>query len=95
MSRQVITVSTIDKLVGEGNKELQLEPGAIVTALAAEYARERGFRLIPAQACAAPPTSPGQTETKPTRSAIKYAVVAALGEEPPKLDAILDRVLGQ
>ncbi len=85
----------IDKLLGEGNKEFQLESGAIVTPLAAEYARERGFRLIPAQACEAAPSSPGSSEAKPTRSAIKYAVIAALGEEPPKLDAILDRVLGR
>lgn len=95
MSRQVITVSTIDKLVGEGRSELQLAPGTIVTAYAAEYARDRGFRLIPAQACAGNPNPPAAKDVKPTRSAVKYAVIAALGKEPPNLDAVLDRVMGR
>lgn len=94
MSRQVITSSTIDKLIAAGKRELQLDAGSLVTAYAADHARDRGFRLIPTVAGAQPPPMPGAEPIRPTRSAVKHAVIAALGMEPANLDAVLDRVLG-
>ena len=84
MSRPIITRTTIDDLLGQGRTELVLEPGAIVTALAREYAQDRGLRLVEsAQPVAAAP-SPDQ---------IRSAVVARLGHEPDNLTQTIDRVL--
>lgn len=95
MSRQVITTSTIDKMIAEGERELQLDSGMVVTALAADRALDRGFRLIPAAPGARTGSGPGFDPPPPTRSAIRHAVIAALGMEPDHLDDVLDRVLGR
>ena len=48
MSRRVLTKITVDELIASGQTELQLGDGDIVTALAKEYAQQRGLRLVPA-----------------------------------------------
>ncbi|WIY82126.1 hypothetical protein [Propionimicrobium sp. PCR01-08-3] len=48
MSRHVITATTISELLNEGTTCLQLAPGDIITALAAEEAQSKGVRVIPA-----------------------------------------------
>lgn len=52
MSRRVITATTINELLAQGTTCLQLEPGDIITALAAEDAQRKGLRVIPAKAAA-------------------------------------------
>lgn len=47
MSRRILTTATVDELLAAGATELRLGPGDIVTALAREYARDKGVRLIP------------------------------------------------
>lgn len=106
MSRTVITRTMVDELLAGGTTELHLEPGAIVTALAAEHAQDRGLRLIPARPTGTAPTpappapvrAPEQTLPAPQppgagHDAVRRAVVAALGHEPGGLDAIIDRVI--
>ncbi len=48
MSRRILTTATVDELLASGQTALQLEANDIVTALAREYAQQRGLRLIPA-----------------------------------------------
>ena len=50
MSRRILTTATVDELLAAGATELRLGPGDIVTALAREYARDKGVRLIPGDA---------------------------------------------
>ena len=50
MSRRILTTATVDELLAAGTTELRLGPGDIVTALAREYARDKGVRLIPGDA---------------------------------------------
>lgn len=54
MSRRVITKVTVDKMIADKQMELILEPSDIVTALAKEYAQQRGVRLVPAANAQAP-----------------------------------------
>lgn len=105
MARRVLTVSTINELLDQGQTELRLAPGDIVTALAKEHAQQRGLRLVPAAPGATVPTqtpagSPGAAPTPqpsmepiPGRAAVRKAVIAALGHEPDGLDAIIARVM--
>ncbi len=80
MSRRILTTATVDELLAAGATELRLGPGDIVTALAREYARDKGVRLIPADAprargrrsrrrprASAPPSST-RSATSPTAS---------------------------
>lgn len=87
MSREVITRASVEDLLAAGRSEVVLGPGAIVTALAREYAQERGLRLLSSPAADAADSPP------PNREEIRRAVVAALGSEPAGLLAAIDRVL--
>lgn len=94
MSRRILTKDAIDELLAGGTTEVRLESGDIVTALAKEYALERGLRLIPAggPAPAPTPTAPGGGEVSPA-AAVRKAVVSALGYEPDGLDAVIAKAL--
>ena len=87
MSRRILTTATVDELLAAGATELRLGPGDIVTALAREYARDKGVRLIPGDA---PAPAAGEPSTA---ARIHPAVVDALGYEPDGLDAIIARAL--
>ncbi|GAA4903907.1 hypothetical protein GCM10025789_23650 [Tessaracoccus lubricantis] len=99
MPRRVLTKDTIDQLLASGTSEIRLTAGDIVTALAKEYALERGLRLVPAHD-ASPATSarPEPTVTQPPDAdgvgiAVREAVVAALGYEPDGLDSAISKAL--
>ncbi|HMS38197.1 MAG TPA: hypothetical protein PKA93_13595 [Arachnia sp.] len=87
MSRRILTTATVDELLAAGTTELRLGPGDIVTALAREYARDKGVRLIPGDAPVAAAGEPS------TATRIRTAVVNALGYEPDDLDAVIARAL--
>ena len=100
MPRRILTKDTIDELLAAGTTELRLDKGDIVTALAKEYALERGLRLDPAGSDAPAATQPGAAPTPapeqepiPTGAAVRKAVVAALGYEPDGLDAAISKAL--
>ncbi|HPF79944.1 hypothetical protein [Nostocoides australiense] len=113
MPRRVLTKSSIDDFLAAGTTEVLLEPADIVTALAKEYAQQRGVRLVPAanaaggmpraqQPAAAPgPAEPPVTPAEPASPAdarvdaeqVRKAVIAAIGDEPDGLGAIISRVL--
>ena len=92
MPRRILTKDAIDELLTGGTTEVRLESGDIVTALAKEYALERGLRLIPAGGPAPTPTAPGGGEVSPA-AAVRKAVVSALGYEPDGLDAVIAKAL--
>lgn len=87
MSRRILTTATVDELLAAGTTELRLGPGDIVTALAREYARDKGVRLIPGDTPVAAAGEPS------TATRIRTAVVNALGYEPDDLDAVIARAL--
>ncbi|MDF1490084.1 hypothetical protein [Tessaracoccus caeni] len=95
MSRRVITKVTIDEALASGSKQCVVGERDIVTALAKEYAMERGVRLV--SSGAAPEVRAG-TGTGTGASAgdaeqVRAAVIAALGHEPAGLGAAIDKVL--
>ena len=100
MSRRVLTKITVDELIASGQTELQLGDGDIVTALAKEYAQQRGLRLVPngngaprAATPGAAPTPDPALEPIPVAAIVRKAVIAAVGSEPAGLDAIIARVM--
>ena len=105
MARQFITSTQIDELVERGETRLEVDDRTTVTDLARERALQRGISVVtvgrPAQP-GAPSGSvadaPGVTQsvgpdTDRLRAAVRSAVLAAVGEAPPGLDAAIDRVL--
>ena len=100
MPRRILTKDTIDELLATGVTEVRLEQGDIVTALAKEYALERGLRLVPGGTAAPVATQPGAAPEPapsvapiPMGAAVRKAVVAALGYEPEGLDAAIAKAL--
>ena len=94
MSRRVITATTINELLAQGTTCLQLEPGDIVTALAAEDAQRKGLRVIPAKAAArAQPTGAAPSDADNEHAEVRKAVIAALGHTPEGLDQIISKVM--
>lgn len=91
MPRRVLTQASIDDLIASGATEVALAPGDIVTALAREYAQDRGVRLVPAGSGAAPAAS--VISVTSTKATIRAEVVKALGYEPDGLDAIIERAV--
>lgn len=91
MPRRILTQASIDALIAAGTTEVVLAPGDIVTALAREYAQDRGVRLIPPAGGAAPAAS--VIPVTSTRATIRAEVVKALGYEPDGLDAVIDRAM--
>lgn len=87
MSRRVITATTVNQLLAQQESCLQLEPGDIITALAAEDAQRKGLRVIPATA----------TQSESVRGTeyaeVRKAVIAALGHAPEGLDQIIAKVM--
>ncbi len=93
MGKRVVTKTTIDEILASGACQVAMAPGDIVTALAREYAQERGVRIVPAGAtdCAQP--SAASTSNTEDANAIRVALVAALGYEPDDLAGIIERAL--
>lgn len=99
MARQIITTADVREYADAGCTELRFQPTDIVTDAAAEFAQQRGIRIIrltgaePEEAPPAP--QPGQAPQAPARSAeqIKKAVIQALGKEPENLGQIVAKVL--
>lgn len=90
MPRRFITKVDIDELLAAGQRTLELDSDTTLTDLAAEYARTRGVTISTSEAPARP-TRDGH----PDRTAVRSAVIAALGTVPPGLDNVIDRVLGE
>ena len=99
MPRRILTKTDIDELLDSGATELRLAPGDIVTALAREYAQERGLTLAQDKDAPAAAKPAAQAASKPeadaptTGAAVRKAVVAALGYEPDGLDAAISKAL--
>lgn len=100
MPRRVLTKESIDQLLNDHVTEVALQPTDIVTALAKEYAQERGVRLVPAaaggdephqQATGQPPRA--QVRSAPDPEVVRKAVIAALGHEPAGLVDVIARVM--
>lgn len=107
MGRVVVTVETIDHLIAQGVREHALGASDIVTALAEEYAQDKGVRLyrpgdeVSGSGCDGP--TPGascanfgadrQSEKTPDHAAVRTAVIAAVGYEPHGLDALISKVM--
>lgn len=97
MGKRVVTRATIDEHLASGVLQIAVGEGDIVTALAREYAQERGVRLVPsgasvredAGAAGSTAASPGAEDV----DAIRKALVAALGYEPADLGGIIERAL--
>ncbi len=91
MSRRVITKVTIDEAPASGSKQCVVGERDIVTALAKEYAMERGVRLVSSGAAPEVPASTGASAGDAEQ--VRAAVIAALGHEPAGLGAAIDKVL--
>lgn len=90
MPRRFITKVDIDELLAAGQRTLELDTDTTLTDLAAEYARTRGVAITRSESAA--PAVDGGTEE---RTAVRAAVIAALGTVPKGLDNVIDRVLGE
>lgn len=105
MPRQFITRTQIDDLAERGETLLEVDGRTTVTDAARERALERGVRVVTRPDAAGTGATPGPTAGSPApdrtteveherlRAAVRSAVLGALGETPPGLDAVLDRVL--
>ena len=93
MSRRVITKVTIDEALASGSKQCVVGERDIVTALAKEYAMERGVRLVSSGAAPEAPASTGAGAGAGDAEQVRAAVIAALGHEPAGLGAAIDKVL--
>lgn len=91
--RPVVTEATIRDAIAAGITELPLQPGAIVTSLAREFAQRNNVRLIPSTEQRLPEAPPSQAPMS-DRAALRAAVIKALGKLPEGLDEALDKVLG-
>ena len=101
MPKQLITEQVVNQARAEGATELQVEPGAIITALAADVAQSQGLSLIRTSEAIAsgPQPSPALkhdavASSETDRDLIRKAVIAHFGVEPDSLETILNRVLG-
>lgn len=91
MSRRIITKATIDELLIQGDV-CQLAAGDIVTALAKEYAQERGLRLVPASSASSDRSARHDVaEPDDPAAEVRRRIVAALGYEPEGLDRAIQR----
>lgn len=93
MPRRVLTKVDIDQMLQTGTTEVHLGAGDIVTALAREYALDRGVRFVPYSSKAESSHPSPQPVTGPLATEIRSAVISALGEEPAGLDEIISRAL--
>ena len=93
MPRRVLTKVDIDQMLQTGTTEVRLGAGDIVTALAREYALDRGVRFVPYSSKAESSHPSPQPVTDPLATEIRSAVISALGEEPAGLDEIISRAL--
>ncbi|HEY81050.1 MAG TPA: hypothetical protein EYP25_05560 [Anaerolineae bacterium] len=78
------------------DRRIVLEPGARLTPLAQDAARQLGLEIVWAQDDAAGTAAPASEDAEPEpdlRAIIRAAVIARLGAEPDGLDAILAGVL--
>lgn len=90
MPRRFITKVDIDQLLAAGQRTLEVGSDTTLTDLAAEYARTRGVAITRSESPT--PTTEGRHED---HSAVRSAVIAALGTVPTGLDNAIDRVLGE
>lgn len=93
---KVVTQETVQEALSQGLKELILQPGTIVTLLAREHAQDKGVRLVqssaldPGAAVAAAVSEAAVSDT----TALRDAVIQAVGHAPAGLDDAVASVLG-
>lgn len=90
MARRFITKVDIDQLLAAGQRTLEVGSDTTLTDHAAEYARTRGVAITKSES-PAPATEPRHED----HSAVRSAVIAALGTVPPGLDSAIERALGE
>lgn len=99
--RRFVTRTDVEDAAAAG-RALHLGPRDVLTHEAAQRARDLGVALeregarpmAPPASPASPASSASSTEPPGAlRAAVRRAVVAELGHEPPGLDAAIDRVL--
>ncbi len=88
--RRFVTRTDVEDAARAG-RTLELGPRDVITDEAAQRARDLGVAM---QRSAGPGGNPKSPNDGRLRSAVRAAVVAELGHEPPGLDAALDKVLG-
>ncbi len=84
--RRFLTRHDIDDAAAAG-RPIQLQARDVLTDEAAQRARDLGVRVEHDRA------GSGRVPVEELRRAVRAAVVAELGAEPPGLDAAIDRVL--
>jgi hypothetical protein len=92
MRRRFITRSDVEDAHRAG-RPVVLAPVDVITHEAAQRARDLGVTVERSDGSAAPQASGTATPSGDLRGAVRSAVVAELGHEPPGLDAAIDRVL--
>ena len=94
MSRRFVTKTDIDAIADRGETRFVIDDRTTVTDLAREHAHQRGVAIVRTSAEAPTPAEAGAAVDPALRSAVRSAVIAALGSKPDGLDAALDKVLG-
>jgi hypothetical protein len=103
MSRHFITKAQVDALVERGETRLEVDDKTTLTDVARERALERGIAVVRVDGPARTQfdASPSGTSSNgasangdpEVRSAVRSAILAALGEAPRGLDDAIDKVL--
>jgi hypothetical protein len=94
--RRFITRQQVEDAAASG-QPLRVQGRDVVTDEAAQRAADLGVRIerasTPARTSPQPPPVTNSTSDADLRRAVRTAVIAELGTEPPGLDAAIDRVL--
>ncbi len=91
-----LTEQDIRNAAAGGKTRLTLEPGARLTPLAQDAARQLGLEIVWGEDVAAGTAPPAPEDAAPEpdlRAIIRAAVIARLGAAPEGLDAIIAGVL--
>jgi hypothetical protein len=98
MLRHFITRKDIDAVADAGRDTLEIDDSVTMTDVAREHARSRGVRIV--RIAGPPVVANGHFDDEsfgPTRGVlreqIRRAVVERVGQEPPDLQRIIDRML--
>ncbi len=91
--RRFITRTHVEDAKASGTA-IRVGPRDVVTDEAAQRAADLGVRIEREGAAPAPATATAPAPAAPDlRRAVRSAVIAELGHEPPGLDAAIDKVL--